>query len=103
MRDNDFIDAFDIAEHLIIPEPQHAKILTFQPCGSRTVLVGSVGMLTAIDLDDEPPGEADKVDDIRSNRYLAAKAMAADLFESELRPKASFGLGWIAPQLARAR
>ena len=84
MRDDDLVDTLDIAEHLVVPKPQDTESLSLQPSCSRIVLSGATIMLPAINLDDEPPGEADEIDDVRSNRDLPSKAMAADLLESKL-------------------
>jgi hypothetical protein len=95
MRDDDVVDAFDIAEHLVVPESQDAKTLALQPRRSRIVLDNPTVMLPAIDLDNEAPIEAD-------DRHLSAETMTVDLFEAKLRPEALFSLGGIAPQLTRA-
>jgi hypothetical protein len=48
-----------VLRHLIIPEPQHAKPLMFEPTGAQAVSL-IVGMLAAIHFDNEMFLEADK-------------------------------------------
>jgi hypothetical protein len=86
MCDNDVIDPFDITQHLVVPESQDAESLSLQPCCSRAVLLSSVAMLPAIDLDDEPSIEADEIDDVGANRHLSAEAMTIDLLKAKLCP-----------------
>src|SRR5258708_5937379 len=99
MRDDDVVDALDIAEHLIVPEAQHAEPLPLQPRRPRIVLREPTVMLPAIDLDDEPPIEADEVDDVATDRHLSAETMTVDLLEAELRPQALFRFRRIAAEL----
>jgi hypothetical protein len=46
-------NTIQILQHVIVPEPHHAKIVFSQPTVTHNVPLG-VGMLAAIDLDYEP-------------------------------------------------
>jgi hypothetical protein len=70
MLDDDFRQPVRIIQHLIIPEPQHAKPLIFKP--SLTDLVGFAGrVLAAIDFNDELLCKADEIDDVSPDWLLA--------------------------------
>jgi hypothetical protein len=56
-------------------------------------LLGSLGMLSTIQFDDEARIKAGEVDDIISNRRLAAKAEAGELFVAQPPPERLFGIG----------
>jgi hypothetical protein len=58
-------------------------------------------MLPAIDLDDQPPFAADKIDHIWPNALLAHELRACDLSRAQAVPQPSFGIGRVEPQLAR--
>jgi hypothetical protein len=52
-----------IVQHLIIPEPQHAKPLIFKPLVAALIGVAA-SMLAAIDLHDQALRQTDKIDDV---------------------------------------
>jgi hypothetical protein len=64
----------DIFEHLIVPEPDDAPPLGFEPCGTAQILPFSPAMLATIDLDDERSLDANKVGDVSAERDLSAEA-----------------------------
>jgi len=96
-------DSFRISEHLIVPESKHAEVLRLEPSRSDLVAVLRQCVLAAVDLEYEPLGEADKIDDIRTERDLAPKAIPRKLLAAQERPELSLGIGWSTPQIARDR
>ena len=78
-REDYLPNAFDVSQHLTIPEPQHAVAMFEEPLIADGV-ASAFGVLAAIDLDHEPFLSTDKIDDIRSDRLLT------DEFESTQRP-----------------
>jgi hypothetical protein len=99
---DDFNHALDIPEHLVIPEAKHAVAVRLKiPC---QLLIGrAVGMLAAIDLDDNPRLVTGKVREIRTNRRLPAKVGPAWRNPAQILPKLFFGIGRIATKSARTR
>ncbi|CAN5270596.1 hypothetical protein BH11PSE4_BH11PSE4_43640 [soil metagenome] len=59
-----------VVQHFIIPEPQHAKPLFFEPLVAAGIGF-TVSVLAAVDLDDEALGQTDEIDDISADRDLS--------------------------------
>ena len=70
-----------ILVHLVIAEPNHAVAALGKPCRPPCIMlrVPLLQVLRAVEFDDEPPSEADEVDDVRAERRLSAKLVAVDL------------------------
>jgi hypothetical protein len=89
-----------VLQHVIIPELQHAKPLIFEPSGP--LLVGhTIGMLAAINLDNEMFLEADKIDDVFSDRRLALELRASKAMRAEKIPKPALGIRHITAKRFR--
>jgi hypothetical protein len=72
MPPNRLLHRCPILEDIIVPEPKHRKPLTFQAgCAGRVVgrLLG-LGMLSAVQFEDQLLVETDEIDDIPTNRNL---------------------------------
>lgn len=93
----DFLDAFNILENLVIPEPKYSEPLRFQPLGPPRVVLDLLGMLPAIQLDNEPRFKTGKVDDIFSKRGLLAKPEPIDPLAPQPFPQTLFRLGAVLP------
>ena len=72
-------DAVDILHDVVVPESQNAKAMFGEPSIAGGV-ASALGVLAAIDLDDKALLSTDKIDDVRSNRFLANE------FEPAQRP-----------------
>jgi hypothetical protein len=84
-----------IAQHVIVPEADHAIPFGFdQPCSFSVV---HRVMLTAVDLDNEPGAMADEIDDEPADRRLTPKARVAETLPQD-SPHRSFRLGRVLPQ-----
>jgi hypothetical protein len=59
-----------------------------EPCRAPHImrLLRELGMLAAVDLDDEALLQADEIDDVDPKRMLAAKAIATHLTFAQLTP-----------------
>ncbi len=79
-------NAFDVAQHFVIPKSQHLETLRTKPVGAATILLGLPSMLTAVDFDDEAALQADEIGDVRAERDLAAKFAAGELALAKERP-----------------
>lgn len=83
---NGFEDAFGVVEDVAVPEAQDAKALAFEPVCAFRVVQRPLRMLATVNFDNEPMLKADKVDDIRADRRLAAEATAIELTEAQMAP-----------------
>jgi len=72
-------NALDVSQYVVVPEPQDTKATLDQPSVADGV-ASALGVLAAIDLDDKALLSTDKIDDVRSNRFLANE------FEPAQRP-----------------
>ena len=79
-----------IADHVMIPEAQHRPARSPQERVARFVRTVRV-MLSAIDLDDEPGGNAREIGEARRNRVLATK-VPAKLPRAQTVPQVLFGI-----------
>src|SRR6266851_1098794 len=83
----------------MIRKPQHAETLLAEPLRACRVLSATVLMLPAVQLDDQHPFDAAEVDDVRTDRMLAAKSNA-QLMPAQTRPEATRGVSLFAAQSA---
>jgi hypothetical protein len=88
-REDYFPDAFDIAQHLVIPESQHTIAMFSEPSIAHGV-ASALGMLAAIDLDDKPFLATDEIKDIPSDRLLTDEFVSAQGPRPNVSPKLSF-------------
>lgn len=94
----------EIVEHLSVPDPEHAVALCFEPRSTPRVvrLLFGLIVLPAIDFDDEALTRADEIDDVASERMLAAKAMNCKLVFAQLTPELSLAVGHVITKSAGA-
>jgi hypothetical protein len=72
-----------------------------EPRGTPLILGDVVHVLTAIDLNDEPPLLATEVGDVRTDLVLAPDLVSAESPVAEMRPQPAFGIRHLAPQSTR--
>jgi hypothetical protein len=75
-REDRFPNAFEIFQHLIIPEAQNAIAVIRQPLIADGVAF-VISVLTSVDFDHQPPLSANEIDNVRTNRLLANKFESA--------------------------
>ena len=95
---NGFHDAIDIAEHVVVPEAEHAVALRFQECGSCLIITNRLPMLAAINLDHQPHRSRDKVADEGPDHDLTVEPDAAELAIADHTPKLSLGRRGVVSQ-----
>ena len=95
-------NSLGIRQDVIVPEPQDAIALSFQPAATLFVVRDLLRMLPAIHFDDQPMFETDKIHDERADRLLASKLRGSDLTALELLPQPPFCVRWVIAQLPRA-
>lgn len=93
--------AFQIAQHLVVPEPHHAKALRLQPRRSGCIAFGRV--LPTVYLDDQSRLEADEIGDIVSKRHLSAEFRSLQLARAQRLPQTTFRIGAAMPHRSGAR
>jgi hypothetical protein len=65
-----FEHGLQLRQYIVVPEPEHAKAVLPQNGGTAFVVVRSLSMLTAIEFNDEPRFQADKINDETGDRQL---------------------------------
>src|SRR5262245_53252157 len=93
-------DAVHILQHVIAPETQRAVAVRGEPRVAHGI-ARAVGVLTAIEFDDELGFEAREVRNVRSDRTLLAEISAADLSTAQIHPKAFFYICQLRSQVTR--
>ena len=79
-------DTVCILKRLIVPDTDDTKASRFQICGTPLVSFLLNIVLSAIDLDDQSPLDAQEIDDVRTDRGLMAKFASVELPASKLQP-----------------
>ncbi len=99
---NDVEDAFGIGKDVVVPEPDHAIPMLPQP--RSAVLIGArlIGVLAAVELNDQQRFHSSEIRDVRPDRHLAAKLDAVELSIAEMLPKLLFRFSRLLPQLSGA-
>ena len=90
----------DIAQDVVIPEPQDAVVARAQPLVADQVF-RTIGVLPAIDFDDQSAVTADKIDRVRPDRLLTNKFVAEHAARPQLLPQKALGRGRVSSQIAR--
>jgi hypothetical protein len=86
-----------IFQNVVVPKSHHNKAARLWPC--IALLVSYISrMLPAVNLNDEFPIEAIKVDHISSDRHLALKFVASEAMRAKVIPEPPFGVAHFAPQ-----
>lgn len=89
-------NTFEVLEDVVVPEPDDAKSVRFEPCSSLGVGFGALSMLSAVDFDDEALAQGTEIDDVTTEGMLAAKPYASDLAPSNGPPEATLGVGKVS-------
>ncbi len=84
-------DTFQVLQHIVVPEPQHAEVVRRQPAIAYGVSF-RLGMLSAIDLNNQSRSEAKKISYVRSNRNLSAKFEIGKSAVAQGKPQLAFGI-----------
>src|SRR4051794_19864936 len=97
-------DPFDVAQHLVVPEAQHAITLLLQIVRSLHVVFDVIGLavLTTIQFDHDAQLVAGEVRKVWTNGGLPAKKSVIYSETSQVLPEFSLGICHVSPQLAGA-
>jgi hypothetical protein len=94
---DDRTHAFEVRQHLIVPEAHNLIALAFQKTRPFRLVSRRPLVLAAIDFDNQTRVVAHKIGDIPPERQLPAEAMAVHLRRSQDSPNASLGVGHVLP------
>jgi hypothetical protein len=75
------------SQHVVVPEAQHPKAARSEKHVSTDIVVGLLGMLAAVQLDDEKSFETREIADVRAHRVLPTKFEACQLTSAHTLPK----------------
>jgi hypothetical protein len=95
--DNHVNNSIDVLKYIVIPKSQDIETLIPQPGISLNIVSYLLTVLSAVDLDDQSFFQTNKIDDVASQRLLAAKLKTVYLPESEFPPKHTLGIGGVFP------
>ena len=92
MRKNCLQNPFAILRHLVVPEPKD-----FPPLALKIGVANSVArafrVLRAVGFDDQLSANAEKVDNVRTDRNLPAKLETAEATIAKKAPETQFAVG----------
>ena len=94
------LDRFDLLQHLVIPESQHAKSGGLQQLRASLVIFCMFAMMTPIDLDNHLVIQTDKIKDKIAKRMLSAEFASRDLASTQNLPQRFFRVGHAVAKLA---
>jgi len=92
---------FDVSQDVMIPESYDMVARLLQNSGSRCICLDSLGMLTAVDLDDDFQIQSDKIDDVACDGLLAFELDAVEAPAAQLAPHQLLGIRHLASQSTR--
>ena len=95
---NPLYDRIGVLQHLVVPEPQDTIPEPLQKLRPLSVNFTLLGVLAAVDLDDELVRQRAEIHDVGADGLLAPEPHAGDLSCTQSPPQAVFCIGWIAPQ-----
>ena len=70
-------NAVRLLHHIVVPEAQYTAPMGFEPLGALRIVLRSIGMLAAINLDHQTKLLAEEVQNIGSERRLTTELQAA--------------------------
>ena len=79
-------DAFGLLQHVVIPEAQDAVALVLQKQAALLVVGLLVGVLSAVQFDNQPDCRGGKIGDVTANDVLAAEFDAVQLSAAQAPP-----------------
>ncbi len=88
-----------LGQHLVVPEADDAISATLKPLRSLSIVFYLLGMLSTVDLDDQPGSMGDKIHDVWAHGLLAAEFLAGEPAGAEVFPQASLGVGHVPTKL----
>ena len=81
---------FCIAQYVVVPEPDHSQAASFESTGPCSI--GLIGVLAAVQFDDELGGVAVEVENIGRIRMLSAESEATESCSAQMEPELALGI-----------
>src|SRR5208282_931649 len=88
-REDCLPNAFDVSQHVVIPETEHAIAMFDQPLITARV-ASALCVLAAVHLDDEPLLPTNEIDDVRTDRLLTHELESAKRTRTKITPELAF-------------
>jgi hypothetical protein len=82
-------DTVGVREHVVVPEAQHAKALTFEDCRAALVFLDSRRVLATVELDDQTTLQTAEIHYVGTDRVLATELHTEKASIAEREPKAT--------------
>jgi len=104
IRTEEFLDLGQdfvaVLQHLVIPKSQDTVAVRFEKRATNLIFGGLVGMLAAIDFDDQLSLNRAEIDEVRTDGMLAAEFHVAHAFGSQMTPENLLRSSLLAAQSA---
>ena len=97
-----FAGGFGVFEDIVVPEADDFVALGVEPGGAAGVVGNLVGVLAAVDFDDQAAFVAEEVDDVGADGGLPADLVAVELPGAKDGPEGALGGGGVAAESAGA-
>src|SRR5262245_55786047 len=94
-------DAVHILHDIVVPETEYSVATFCEPRVTNCVM-SAVGMLAAVNLDDELHAQTSEIGNIGPNRTLLAKMKSVQLVLSQVQPEPSLCVGHVSTEPTRA-
>src|SRR5256885_6057672 len=101
------VDLFQYARrslhHVVVPKAKDSITFAFEPCGSLVVARSMIALavLRTVDFNHQSCGHAGEIDEIGTDRHLAAKMAALEVELPKVVPKQLFSFGCAGAELPR--
>jgi hypothetical protein len=92
MLKNNLQHTLSIRERVVVPKSQHDKLLAAKPIIPHRIFFSLIGMLAAIQLNNQTVFEANEIDNIGTNRHLPPELVALQPSIPEQIPKRPLGI-----------
>ena len=100
-RGNPLEHGVHLIQHLVIPEAGDAPSGESEPLRAPTVIRSALDVLSAVELDDEPPLDAREVREPRTDRMLTTEFVPMQLRSAQPMPETLFRVSGGPPQIPR--
>ena len=91
----------DVCKHLIVPESKNSIVSRLQKRGTNLIFLGKLGVLGAVEFNNEAPFDRAKIGKVRTNRMLTPEFYVMHPTTAQMPPQESFSVGLFFPQPSR--
>ena len=91
----------DVCKHLIVPKSKHSVVPGFQKRSPIFVFLREMGVLGAIEFNNETPFDRAEVSEVLTNRMLTPEFCIPHSAAAQVSPQQSFSVGLFAAQPPR--